>query len=403
MKDNRRDFLKKSTSLAAALSLGAVGASAAMPKSDSKTAYTLPKGKKWSELIEGPDTPKMTMSVSPTSDLSTLKSIKQFGCDYVHMTGPRLPWTKEMIKGIVDRYKEQGLTVINIMVTFSGAIIHGTEGRDEEIKQVQDALRAAGAAGVPVVEYNFYSHRAVEGYYDVAGRGGVQYLGYDYYRKGQLNPADNKWNYKRGRTPEEENMAMVDLKPTEKEPAQTAAKAWENITYFLKAVIPVAEQAGVKMALHPNDPPPPMSRGSEQIMSTFKDWKHLFDIVDSPANGMTFDCGVSTEIGENAVEVARYMLSRNRINHVHYRNVLVTTPRIKYLEVMIDNGDVDMMAVMYELVKGKYKYGIWAEHPRDNEFDTTHHSGGFVSYLYNQSYARAMMQACFALQSGWKP
>jgi len=383
MKDNRRDFIKKSTSLAAALSLGAVGASAATPKADHKTEFALPKGKKWSDLVEGPDTPKMTMSVSPNSDLSTLKSIKQFGCDYVHMTGPRLPWTKEGIQAIVDRYKKEGLTVINIMVTFSGAIIHGTEGRDEEIKQVQDALRAAGAAGVPVVEYNFYSHRAVEGYYDVVGRGGIQYLGYDYYRKGQPNPADNKWNYKRNRTAEEENMAMVDLKP--------------------KAVIPVAEQAGVKMALHPNDPPPPMSRGSEQIMSTFKDWKHLFDIVDSPANGMTFDCGVSTEIGENAVEVARYMLSRNRINHVHYRNVIVDTPRTKYLEVMIDNGNVDMMAVMYELVKGKYKYGIWAEHPRDNEFDTTHNSHGFVSYLYNQSYARAMMQACLALQSGWKP
>src|SRR6202012_3505007 len=115
----------------------------------------------------------------------------------------------------------------------------------------------AGKVGLPIVEYNFYSHRAVEGYYDIEGRGGIQYLGYDYYRKGQPNPADNHWNYKRNRTPEEENLAMADLKPTEREPAQTAAKAWENLEYFLKAVIPVYEEAGVRMALHPNDPPPP--------------------------------------------------------------------------------------------------------------------------------------------------
>jgi mannonate dehydratase len=402
MKDNRRDFIKKGASLAAALSVGVVGASASALTTENPSKAA---GKKivWSSLVERPDTPKMTMSVNSTATESNMKWIKQFGCDYVHMNGPRLPWTVEGTKEIVDRFKAEGLTIINMMVSFSGDIIHGTEGRDEEIKRVQDALRAAGAAGIPVVEYNFYSHRAVEGYYDVVGRGGVQYLGYDYYRKGQANPADNKWNYKRARTPEEESLAMVDLKATDKEPAQSAAKAWANIEYFLKAVIPVAEQAGVKMALHPNDPPPPMSRGSEQIMSTFKDWKHLFDLVDSPANGMTFDCGVSTEIGEDAVEVCKYMLSRNRINHVHYRNVIVDKPRIKYLEVMIDNGNVNMLAVMNELVRGKYKYGIWAEHPRDNEFDTTHHSGGFVSYLYNQSYARAMMQTCLAMEEGWKP
>ena len=291
-----------------------------------------------------------------------------------------------------------------MMINFSGAIIRGTEGRDEEINKVKDSLIAAGKASLPVVEYNFYSHRAVEGYYDIVGRGGVQYLGYDYNRKGQTNPADNKWNYKNARKqPDEENMSMAELPPTEKEPAQSADQAWANIEYFLKAVIPVAAKAGVRMALHPNDPPPPMSRGSEQIMSTFKDWKRLCDIVDHPANGMTFDCGVSTEIGEDPIEVAKYLLSRDRISHVHYRNVIVEKPRIKYVEVMIDEGKVDMLGVMYELVKAKYKYGIWAEHPRDNEFDTVHKSNGFVSYLYNQSYARAMFQTCLMLQAGWKP
>ena len=129
---------------------------------------------------------------------------------------------------------------------------------------------------------------------------------------------------------------------------------WNNITYFLKAVIPVAEESGVRMALHPNDPPAPLSRGSGQIMGTVAGWKKLIGIVESPSNGITFDCGVTREMGENPVEVCRYFASRDRINHVHFRNVRVTKPYEKYTEVFIDEGQVDMFAVMKELVRNKY-------------------------------------------------
>ena len=397
MKDSRRAFVKKGASLVAAMSLGSLGASAINPENNRAARSAKSKKVKW-PVVEGPGTPKITMMVGSNAPVSRMKAIKQFGVDYVHTGGPGLPWTEQGIRAIVDRFKAEGLTVINMMIGFSGDIIHAGPGRNEEISKVQDAIKIAGIVGIPVMEYNFYAHRAVEGYYDIVGRGGVQYLGYDYNRKGMPNPADNHWNYKGGRTADEENLAMSELKPTEKEPAMTKEQLWANVTYFLKAIIPVAEKAGVRMALHPNDPPPPISRGSEQIFSTFNDWKHLFDIVDSPANGMTFDCGVSTEIGEDAVEVARYMASRDRISHVHYRNVIVDTPRIKYTEVFIDNGQVDMLAVMQELVRSKYKYGLWAEHPRDNIIDTEFNDQGFISYLYNMSYARAMLQASLTLE-----
>ena len=398
MKDNRRDFIKKGSSLAAALSFGTISGVSAAIINDKNLETSVAGNVPW-PIAEGANTPKITMSVGNNATVSQMRSVKQFGADYVHMGGPRtLPWTEEVLREIIDRFKAEGLTVINMMINFSGAIIQGTQDRDAEIKKVQDSIIAAGKAGLPVIEYNFYSHRAVEGYYDIVGRGGSQYLGYDYYRKGQANPADNQWNYKNARTPEEQNLSMSELQPTEKEPALTKEQAWASLTYFLKAIIPVAVKAGVRMALHPNDPPPPMSRGSEQIMSSFKDWKRMLDIVDSPANGMTYDCGVSAEIGENPIEVAKYMMSKDRISHVHYRNVIVEKPRIKYVETFIDNGAVDMLAVMQELVKAKYKYSLWAEHPRDNEFDRTHQSGGFASYLFNMAYARAMLQASIALE-----
>jgi mannonate dehydratase len=109
------------------------------------------------------------------------------------------------------------------------------------------------------------------------------------------------------------------------------------------------------MALHPNDPPAPISRGSGQIMGSLAGWKKLVDIVPSPHNGITFDCGVTREMGENPVEVCNYFMQKDCINHVHYRNVRVRKPHEKYAEVFIDEGQVDMYGVMRALVKGKYR------------------------------------------------
>ncbi len=83
-----------------------------------------------------------------------------------------------------------------------------------------------------------------------------------------------------------------------------------------------------------------------------------------PANGLTYDCGVSREIGEDPVAVARWLGERDRIQHVHYRNVIVRKPIEDYTEVWPDNGVVDMLAVMKELVRLKYTRMINPEHAR---------------------------------------
>lgn len=257
--------------------------------------------------------------------------------------------------------------------------LYGRPGRDEEIQKVQQSIRAAGAAGVPVVEYNFYAHRSMEGYYAETGRAGTGLTAFDYDR-------------------------VKDLPPLPNEGAHSLGEMWNNITYFLKAVVPVAEQAGVRLALHPNDPPAPISRGSEQIMGNLEGWKHLIEIVDSKSNGITFDCGVTRELGEDPVEVCRYFGSRDRINHVHFRNVRVEKPREKYMEVFVDEGQVDMFAVMKELVRQKYPRLVFPEHPRgldaDSEvpdFKSGYPGGGtYIGYAYNVGYTRAMLQASLA-------
>jgi len=163
----------------------------------------------------------------------------------------------------------------------------------------------------------------------------------------------------------------------------------------------VAEESNVRLALHPNDPPAPLSRGSQQIMGTLEGWKHLIEIVPSKSNGITFDCGVTREMGQDPVEVCRYFGSRDRINHVHYRNVRVQVPHKKYSEVFPDNGQTNMFAVMKELVRQEYPRLIFPEHPRQLDVDRELNArrpyypggGGYVGYVYNVAYARAMMQA----------
>jgi mannonate dehydratase len=181
----------------------------------------------------------------------------------------------------------------------------------------------------------------------------------------------------------------------------TRAAQLKRAEHFLKAVVPEAEKANVRLALHPNDPPVPISRGSEQLMATVDHWKQYLDLVKSPHNGMTFDCGVTREMGEDPVAVCRYLGERDVINHVHFRNVVVRKPYVDYTEVFLDEGQVDMFAVMKELVRQKYPRTIYPEHPRaidpDRESGSIRNQypggGGFAGEIYNVGYARAMLQA----------
>ena len=192
-------------------------------------------------------------------------------------------------------------------------------------------------------------HRSTEGYFEETGRAGAGLTGFDYAHEVDSNGAKVKFK---------------DLPPLPNEGADTLDEMWANISCFLKKVIPECEKAGVRMALHPNDSPAPISRGSQQIMGSVEGWKKLIEIVKSPCNGITFDCGVTREIGQDPVEVCRYFGSRDHINRMHFRNVKVVKPYERYSEVFINEGENNMFAVMRELIGNKYTHMIYPEHPR---------------------------------------
>ncbi|HWC98876.1 MAG TPA: mannonate dehydratase [Candidatus Sulfopaludibacter sp.] len=419
-------------------------------------AEAAPAPRKW-PIEEGPDTPKICLapgdgggplpaSVQPAAPaaavgrgggyggylapkaeapaappLAAFERIRQLGV--THLLGVAIsgsPWTEENVRRTVQTAKDAGLVAYNAMINLPASVIYGRETRSKDMEPFLASLAAAGKGGLQVVEYNFYAHRAIEGYYETVGRAGAGYTGFDselellinengglvqpVYRdeKGQITPETL------AAFPNAKKVKFKDLPPLANEGAHNLQEIWANITWFLKLAVPAAEKAGIRLALHPNDPPAPISRGSQQIMGTVAGWKHLIEIVNSPANGITFDCGVTREMGEDPVATGEYFASRKRINHVHYRNVQVVKPYERYQEVFIDAGMADMFGVMKALIRNKYTGTIYPEHPRALDADRDRVApggrlpgypggGGYTGITYSVAYTRAMMQA--ALES----
>src|SRR4051794_29613197 len=210
---------------------------------------------------EGANTPKLTMYVSADPTESEMKKVKQIGINIVDMPDmPPPPWTEDWFRKRMDLLATQGLKLGIVMVPWfrDGVmwpemlnVVHGKPGREVLIDHLKSSIVAAGKVGLPVIEYDFFPHRANEGYKEVfTGRGGSGLLTFDYDR-------------------------MKDLPPIPSEGSASYDKVWENLTYFLKALVPVAEKAGVRLCVHPNDPPPKMRRGNGQGLNTLKDWKRL--------------------------------------------------------------------------------------------------------------------------------
>jgi mannonate dehydratase len=141
----------------------------------------------------------------------------------------------------------------------------------------------------------------------------------------------------------------------------TQEQLWQRLGEFLRAVVPVAEEAGVRLALHPDDPPMPTIRGTARLVYQPDYYQRVLDLVPSPSNGVEFCCGSIAEMTEGNVYDAIDRYSRqDRIGYVHFRNVKGKVPR--YHEVFVDEGDIDMIRVLRILKKNGYGGVIIPDH-----------------------------------------
>ena len=226
----------------------------------------------------------------------------------------------DYLKDVRRQAENHGLVFTNIALSGPDTVTLAQPERDEKIEQWCEMLRAMGDAGVPTLGYNFKpigNFRTTS----ATGRGGAKYSTFDY----------EEWE----RKPKEYPDKQID-----------EASMWANIEYFLTRVIPVADECGVRMALHPDDPPIPEAMGgAARIVSTLDQYERIFSLAPSSSNAMLFCQGCVTEMeNDDVYEGIRRIGSQGKIVYVHFRNVKGTG---KYFEeVFVDEGDVDMLKAM---------------------------------------------------------
>jgi mannonate dehydratase len=227
----------------------------------------------------------------------------------------------ETLSKLKAEYQAAGLTIAGVESHPVPAekIKLGLPGRDEEIENYHAAIEALGKVGIPMVCYNFM---AGLGWYrtkvDVPERGGALTSEFDYSEAEKLGLT--RW----GKVSEE--------------------KVWDNLEYFLKAVIPIAEKAGVKMALHPDDPPISPLRGLGRILTSAANYRRVLDLAPSPVNGITFCQANFKLMGESIQALAREWCDQKKIFFVHFRDVEGTRERFR--ETFHDNGPTDMVRML---------------------------------------------------------
>jgi mannonate dehydratase len=161
---------------------------------------------------------------------------------------------------------------------------------------------------------------------------------------------------------------------------------WENYTYFIKQVAPVAEEAGVRIGIHPDDPPVPVLAGVPRcIFGNFEGYKRAMEIANSPNVGVCLCCGTWLEGGRTLThkdpeEMIRYF-GAEKIWKIHFRNVSAPLPH--FVETFMDNGYYDMYKIMKALHDVRFDGIVILDH-------TPNLTGGHYA---QQSYGFAYMKA----------
>ncbi len=181
---------------------------------------------------------------------ASYRRIRQLGV--THLLGAYVGnWTEDSIRSGIETAKEHGLVAYNSMINIPNSIIYGKPERAKDLEPFIARIEAAGKAGLPVVEYNFYAHRAVEGYYETVGRAYAGYTCFDYELEllidDQGRVVQPIYRDEQGQITQEtlaafpnaKKVKFKDLPPLANEGVHNLDEMWANITYFLKAVIPV--------------------------------------------------------------------------------------------------------------------------------------------------------------------
>lgn len=287
-----------------------------------------------------------------------------------------VPWSYEAIKHNVEIYTDWGFTMVGTEDTapLDKARL-GQDGRDEQIDNFIEQIRALGKLGVEIMAYN-WSARSGWGRTDIAiaDRGGALVTGF--------------------------NRAVSDTYDPLLEPGSvTHDDVWSALEYFLNAVVPEAEKAGVRLAMHPDDPPHPLVRGVPRIMGSVASYRRMLDIVDSDYSGMTLCQGnfaLMPEVVDGSTSIPDLIreFGTSKIPFVHFRDVRGTVD--DFQETFHDDGQTDLAACVEAYSDIGYSGAMRPDHVPTLEGELNDRPGyTILGRLFALGYIRGLEHAAY--------
>jgi mannonate dehydratase len=290
---------------------------------------------------------KLTLQIPADFKDEDLVFAKQMGVNYVAI--PTTGGKYETFARHKQRVEAVGLKVSNIgnsNVHNMPEVTLNLPGRDKKIEEYKQYLRDLGTAGI---YYTTYAHMG-NGIWSSdreKTRGGASARAF------RLETAKGHWAKKVFNPP------LTHGRKFSKE------ELWENYTYFIKQVVPVAEEAGVRIGIHPDDPPVPELGGVPRcIFGNYDGYVRALEIANSPNVGVCLCCGTWMEGGKNTgkdvVEAIQGFSKMGKLWKIHFRNV--TAPVPYFVETYVDDGYTDMKKVMRTLVDNDFRGILIADH-----------------------------------------
>jgi mannonate dehydratase len=244
-------------------------------------------------------------------------------------------------------------------------------GREQKIEEYLNYLRYCGKAGIPYTTYAHMGNGIWRGA-PTTVRGGA--------RTGQFDMADpNKRGYWAGNTYSE---------PLSHGRVFTVEEIWDNYTYFIKRVVPVAEEAGIRIGIHPDDPPVPMLAGVPRIFINFENYQRALEIANSPNIGICLCCGnwlaAGKMAGKDAVETIHYFGPRGKIFKIHVQ--AITAPLPHFVETFVDDCYFDYYKIIKALREVNFDGMVLPAHIPETV------GGPRVGMAYTMGYMKALIR-----------